>query len=103
MCAGATVAPGSPDTSQRLYKHGVAVLHHDSYTTRFCAAAQGCFENTVQALYKYVIPKPKAQCSKVEQTGVSFLAGYIAGVWHVRRCCRCRSLAASPGGGCSRA
>lgn len=40
-----------------------------------------CFENTVQALYKYVIPKPKAECSKVEQLGVSFLAGYIAGVF----------------------
>lgn len=40
-----------------------------------------CFENTVQALYQYVIPKPKDQCSKPEQIGVSFLAGYIAGVF----------------------
>lgn len=40
-----------------------------------------CFENTVQALYKYVIPKPKAECSKMEQLGVSFIAGYIAGVF----------------------
>ena len=44
-----------------------------------CCAA--CFENTVQALYKYVVPKPKAECSKVEQLGVSFAAGYIAGVF----------------------
>lgn len=41
----------------------------------------GAFENTVQALYKYVIPKPKSECSKTEQLGVSFIAGYIAGVF----------------------
>jgi len=40
-----------------------------------------CFENTVKALYKYVVPKPQAECSKTEQLGVSFLAGYIAGVF----------------------
>ena len=40
-----------------------------------------CFENTVEALYKYVVPKPKAQCSKNEQLGVSFVAGYIAGIF----------------------
>eukprot|EP00983_Pelagomonas_calceolata_P017361 544738-Pelagomonas_calceolata.AAC.4 len=40
----------------------------------------GAFENTVQALYKYVVPKPKSECSKMEQLGVSFGAGYIAGV-----------------------
>ena len=33
------------------------------------------------ALYKYVVPKPKSECSKGEQLGVSFLAGYIAGVF----------------------
>lgn len=41
----------------------------------------GAFENTVIALYKYVVPKPKSECTKVEQLGVSFLAGYIAGVF----------------------
>lgn len=41
----------------------------------------GAFENTVQALYKYVVPKPKDECSKGEQLGVSFAAGYIAGVF----------------------
>lgn len=39
------------------------------------------FENVVQALYKYVVPKPKAECTKSEQLGVSFAAGYIAGVF----------------------
>jgi solute carrier family 25 phosphate transporter 3 len=41
----------------------------------------GAFENTVVALYKHVIPKPKSECSKTEQLGVSFLAGYIAGIF----------------------
>ncbi|KAL3133751.1 Mitochondrial phosphate carrier protein 3, mitochondrial [Trebouxia sp. C0010 RCD-2024] len=40
-----------------------------------------CFENTVQALYKYVVPKPKEQCSNNEKLGVSFAAGYIAGIF----------------------
>jgi len=40
-----------------------------------------CFENTVEALYKYVVPKTKADCSKQEQLGVSFVAGYIAGIF----------------------
>lgn len=35
----------------------------------------------MEALYKYVVPKPKSQCSKTEQLGVSFAAGYIAGVF----------------------
>ena len=40
----------------------------------------GAFERTVMALYANVVPKPKEECSKVEQLGVSFAAGYIAGV-----------------------
>lgn len=39
------------------------------------------FERTVEALYANVIPKPRSQCSKMEQLGVSFLGGYIAGVF----------------------
>lgn len=38
------------------------------------------FESTVDALYKYVVPKPKAECSKLEQLGVSFVSGYVGGV-----------------------
>ncbi len=41
----------------------------------------GAFENTVQLLYRYVVPKPREQCSKGEQLSVSFAAGYIAGVF----------------------
>lgn len=40
-----------------------------------------CFERTVEALYKYVVPKPRDQCSKPEQLVVTFAAGYIAGVF----------------------
>ncbi|CAI5505849.1 unnamed protein product [Closterium sp. Naga37s-1] len=40
-----------------------------------------CFEKTVEALYKYVVPYPKDECSKRTQLGVSFAAGYIAGVF----------------------
>merc|ERR1712137_1094048 len=40
-----------------------------------------CFERTVEALYKYVVPKPRAECSKSEQLVVTFAAGYIAGVF----------------------
>merc|ERR1711951_342084 len=40
-----------------------------------------CFEKTVVALYKYVVPKPRADCTKGEQLIVTFAAGYIAGVF----------------------
>merc|ERR1711884_808452 len=40
-----------------------------------------CFEKTVEALYQYVVPKPRAECSKAEQLVVTFVAGYIAGVF----------------------
>jgi len=40
-----------------------------------------CFERTVEALYKFVVPKPRSECSKGEQLVVTFIAGYIAGVF----------------------
>jgi len=40
-----------------------------------------CFERTVELLYKYVVPKPRAECTKGEQLVVTFTAGYIAGVF----------------------
>lgn len=40
-----------------------------------------CFERTVEALYKYVVPKPRDECNKAEQLTVTFVAGYIAGVF----------------------
>jgi len=40
-----------------------------------------CFEKTVELLYKHVVPKPRAECTKSEQLVVTFAAGYIAGVF----------------------
>jgi len=40
-----------------------------------------CFERTVEAIYQYVVPKPRAECTKSEQLVVTFAAGYIAGVF----------------------
>ena len=40
-----------------------------------------CFERTVEALYQFVVPKPRDQCTKSEQLVVTFAAGYIAGVF----------------------
>merc|ERR1712142_42873 len=40
-----------------------------------------CFERTVEVLYKYVVPKPRNDCTKGEQLIVTFAAGYIAGVF----------------------
>ena len=37
------------------------------------------FEKTVEYIYKY-FDKPKESYTKLQQTGVSFLGGYIAGV-----------------------
>ena len=37
------------------------------------------FESTVAQIYKF-IGKPKEQLSGLQQTGVSFLGGYIAGI-----------------------
>ena len=35
----------------------------------------------MEALYKYVVPKARSDCSKSEQLVVTFVAGYIAGVF----------------------
>merc|ERR1719461_62628 len=40
-----------------------------------------CFERTVELLYKYAVPKARSDCSKGEQLVVTFIAGYIAGVF----------------------
>ncbi|XP_068977582.1 solute carrier family 25 member 3 [Bombus flavifrons] len=40
-----------------------------------------CFERTLELLYKYVVPKPRQECTKNEQLVVTFAAGYIAGVF----------------------
>lgn len=37
--------------------------------------------NSCFPVYRYVVPKPRADCSKGEQLVVTFAAGYIAGVF----------------------
>ncbi|KAK9925576.1 hypothetical protein M0R45_033897 [Rubus argutus] len=39
------------------------------------------FETIVENIYKYAIPRPKDECSKSLQLGVSFAGGYVAGVF----------------------
>lgn len=39
------------------------------------------FENTVELIYKKVMPTPKEECSESVQLGVSFAGGYIAGIF----------------------
>jgi solute carrier family 25 phosphate transporter 3 len=34
-----------------------------------------------ELLYRNVVPKPREKCSKLEQLGVTFAAGYIAGIF----------------------
>lgn len=38
------------------------------------------FERTVEAIYKYCLSKPKHEYNKAEQLGVTFVAGYWAGI-----------------------
>ncbi|KAM3286873.1 mitochondrial phosphate carrier protein 3, mitochondrial [Capsicum chacoense] len=39
------------------------------------------FETIVELIYKHAVPKPKNECSKPMQLGISFAGGYIAGVF----------------------
>ena len=72
------ISPHPPRLAARRLWKGVVPLwgRQIPYTMMKFAA----FENVVMGLYKYVVPKPKAECSKGEQLGVSFAAGYIAGI-----------------------
>lgn len=40
-----------------------------------------CFEKTVEGIYKYALSKPKHEYNKLEQLGVTFVAGYWAGIF----------------------
>lgn len=39
------------------------------------------FERTVEAIYHYLLPRPKQEYNKLEQLGVTFAAGYWAGIF----------------------
>lgn len=53
----------------------LTVLHADTMM-KFAS-----FETIVEMMYKHAIPKPKEQCSKSLQLGVSFAGGYVAGIF----------------------
>ena len=66
-------APGDLERLvQGVYQKHVAPGVFPSLLTSLDAPPTSCagaFENVVQALYKYVVPKPKADCTKPEQVG----------------------------------
>lgn len=39
------------------------------------------FEKTVESIYKYLLSKPKSEYNKLQQLGVTFAAGYWAGIF----------------------
>lgn len=39
-----------------------------------------CYESAVENIYKFALPIPREDCPKAWQLGVSFAAGYIAGI-----------------------
>lgn len=39
------------------------------------------FERTVEAIYKYALSRPRQEYNKTQQLGVTFISGYIAGVF----------------------
>ena len=54
-----------------------------------------CFERTVEALYKFVVPKPRSECSKPEQLVVTFVAGYI-GMNYLEHVCEIKNRESVP-------
>ncbi len=60
-----------------LYK-GLVPLWFRQIPYTMCKFAS--FERIVESIYKS-LPKPKHEYSKVQQTGVSFVGGYIAGIF----------------------
>lgn len=82
MCGASAPPPLRPFCCASAGRHCPPLTTHYSLHTPFppVLPSAAAFENVVQALYKYVVPKPKAECSKGEQLTVSFAAGYIAGI-----------------------
>jgi solute carrier family 25 (mitochondrial phosphate transporter), member 3 len=47
----------------------------------YTMAKFAAFERCVEAIYRYVLSKPKESYNKVQQLGVTFAAGYFAGIF----------------------
>lgn len=59
------------------------LLYHFTYVVLLSDTMMkfASFETIVELIYKHAIPRPKNECSKNLQLGVSFAGGYIAGVF----------------------
>lgn len=80
---GRTLRAAAPRTGDEeglwaFYK-GVAPLWMTQIPYTMMKSA--CFERTVEALYQYAMPKPRSQCTKAEQLAMTFVAGYVAGIF----------------------
>jgi solute carrier family 25 phosphate transporter 3 len=47
----------------------------------YTMAKFAAFERSVEAIYRYALTKPKEEYNKLQQLGVTFAAGYIAGIF----------------------
>jgi solute carrier family 25 (mitochondrial phosphate transporter), member 3 len=47
----------------------------------YTMAKFAAFERSVEAIYKYALSKPKEEYNKLQQLGVTFAAGYFAGIF----------------------
>ena len=47
----------------------------------YTMAKFAAFERCVEAIYRYALPKPKEEYNKLQQLGVTFAAGYFAGIF----------------------
>ncbi|GFZ17330.1 phosphate transporter 3;1 [Actinidia rufa] len=59
-------------------KHFEEIMGDQSRDTMMKFAS---FETIVELMYKHVVPTPKEECSKTFQLGLSFVGGYIAGIF----------------------
>ncbi|KAB0380018.1 hypothetical protein FD755_007802 [Muntiacus reevesi] len=69
------------DAAPKMYKEEGLKAFYNGVAPLWIRQKFACFERTVEALYRFVLPKPRSECSKPEQLVVTFVAGYIAGVF----------------------
>ncbi|KAB0366323.1 hypothetical protein FD754_010479 [Muntiacus muntjak] len=69
------------DAAPKMYKEEGLKAFYKGVAPLWIRQEFACFERTVEALYRFVLPKPRSECSKPEQLVVTFVAGYIAGVF----------------------
>ena len=75
--SGALPALSFPKPSCMIFRFYKGIIPLWSRQIPYTMMKFACFERTVEALYKYVVPKPRSECNKAEQLLVTFIAGYI--------------------------